>query len=66
VTGPEVIAEEVLICGRCSAMDHLRMPGLTEALLRAIAVRSEQPIEDLLPGSWLNCVPAEGDDAVRA
>jgi hypothetical protein len=51
----EVIAEGVEICGRCAENDHLGpgAPGLREAMLKAIATRSDQPIENLF-----NCEPA--------
>jgi hypothetical protein len=55
VTGPEVIAEGVSVCGRCIANGHMNPEGFLEALLEAIARRTDQPIDDLLPGSWITC-----------
>lgn len=37
-----------MICGRCSAMNHLDDPAFLEALLRAIAGRDDAPIHRLL------------------
>lgn len=48
-TQSAAIGEEVLICGRCAANDHVAsVPGLAEAMLMAIAIRDDKPIEDLL------------------
>lgn len=47
-TPPEAIAEGVQVCGRCVAMDHMR-DGLREAMLEAIARRTDEPIDTLIP-----------------
>ena len=55
ITDPEAIAERVMLCGRCIANEHHTPPGFLAALLEAIARRTDQPIDDLLPGSYINC-----------
>lgn len=52
---PAPIGEGVMICGRCVANDHMQPPGLVAAILAAIVMRTEAPIDQLLPGSWLPC-----------
>ena len=44
-----------MLCGRCIANEHHTPPGFLAALLEAIARRTDQPIDDLLPGSYINC-----------
>ena len=47
-TPPRTIGEGVVICGYCAARDHLREPGAVEAVLLAIAVRHDGPIDKML------------------
>lgn len=47
-TEPETIGELVRICGRCAAMEHVRDPELRRAMLAAIALRDDAPINAIL------------------
>lgn len=42
------IAEDILICGRCTAMEHLRDPTLLELVLMAVATRDDTKLYDAL------------------
>lgn len=47
-TEPEAIGEGVMLCGRCVAMEHHWTPGLVPALLEAIVLGDDGPINRLL------------------
>ena len=47
-TAPKAIGEGVQICGRCIANNHLETQDLIDAILLAIAIRNDHPIDDLI------------------
>jgi hypothetical protein len=48
-TQPQAIGEGVMLCGRCIANEHhLEPPALVMAILEAIALRDDGPIDRLL------------------
>ena len=49
-TQPQAIGEGVMICGRCIAYDHMSSAdGFVVAMLEAIVVRDDAPLDRLLP-----------------
>jgi hypothetical protein len=54
-TPPRAVGEGVSICGRCVANRHLEAGGeggLAEAMLRAIVLRDDGPVDDVAEAAY--------------